>query len=32
MYFQIQHSVMAPTSGIETKLNVHAQLQSSPIQ
>ena len=31
-YFQIYHCVVAPPSGAETKLNAHAQLQTSPVQ
>jgi len=29
-HFQLWHSVVAPPSGIETKLNVDAQLQTFP--
>jgi len=30
--FQIQHSVVAPLSGVETKLNASVQLQIFPIK
>ena len=29
-FIQLQHSVVAPTSGVQTKLNASAQLQTSP--